>query len=787
MVPRETVDLNPNLGHLGRYRLLEKLGEGGMGTVFLAQDTSLERRVAIKVLPARSVNDAGAVARFQREAKALAKLAHPGIVQAYDSEQDGDRHFLVMEYVEGGTLAGLLKQNGRLHAAVAADYIHQAALALQHAHDKGLVHRDLKPSNLLITPDRRVKILDLGLARFLQDQVGDPNLTREGSGLGTPDYAAPEQYRDAHRADARADLYSLGCTLYHLVTGQVPFPGSSLSEKWQAHSEKEPTPIEELCADVPGGLALIIRRMMAKRPRDRFQTAREVAEALAPYVAGSSASFQSLRTTATWHRGQLTLREFDVRRPWNRWVLGSVLGTALLAVAALTWYGLFRDGESPSEADSQLASRDGKKDPSALGKGKDLANSDSKKAAKSDPVVVSDPNTLTVAQDGSGKFRSITAALKTARPRNVIRVLDDKTYAEPLLLTNPKQHAGIVLESPNRATLTPAAETRASLVIRDVPHVKVSGFRFLDTEENQPRFPVTVSGRCPGVTLEDLDIQTRSKQALSIRLISLDVRAVDRPVVVKKCRIQGGYNGIVVYGSDRIGDQGGPCQGVLIQDNRITRVLGTGIFLEGALRDIQVTGNVVWNCGLVCLELLNLATGSEGILLANNTLFDSGFDLFRVVESPPFPKYSAGQVEFRNNLLFDADRADMGFFRFTGGLLQSQDAQVFFKLWRLDHNWRDRSGKIREMIPALGAKNHLLKKSDLTLGTLARPDLVRPRANVAAAKQGAGKEDKSLPLYAGAVPPKGTKPWDWGKTWQSRSRKTGARAPKNQDKGRADK
>jgi hypothetical protein len=269
----------------GPYLLLDKLGKGGMGQVFKARHQLLERTVALKLVPPELLGDTQAVRRFHREIKAVSQLSHPNIVRALSADELRGCHFLVMEYVEGVNLARLLSRSGPLRVADACDYVRQAALGLQHANEAGLVHRDIKPANLMLkSSERLVKVLDLGLARWRrqQEETGSATtLTLEGAVIGTPDYMAPEQTLNAHTVDIRADVYSLGCTLYHLLTGQVPFPSKSMTHKLLKHQVAEARPVEELRPDVSPALAAVVCKMMAKKPDQRYQTPAEAAEALA--------------------------------------------------------------------------------------------------------------------------------------------------------------------------------------------------------------------------------------------------------------------------------------------------------------------------------------------------------------------------------------------------------------------------------------------------------------------------------------------------------------------------
>lgn len=271
--------------YIGKYKLLEVIGAGGMGKVFLAEQTAMERLVAVKVLSQarRPERQKESLARFKREAKAVAALNHPHIVHAYDFAEENGIPYIVMEFVEGIDTARLVAQFGPAPVAAAAEYIRQAAAGLHQAHRAGLVHRDVKPGNLLVDTEGTVKLLDLGLVAALGDQRDD-SLTVDQDQLGTVDYIAPEQAVDSHNVDIRADVYSLGATLYAILAGQSLFPGKSTAQKLVLHQTEMPRPLRELRPEVPEGLAHVVTQMLAKRREDRPSSMEVVQELLQPFA-----------------------------------------------------------------------------------------------------------------------------------------------------------------------------------------------------------------------------------------------------------------------------------------------------------------------------------------------------------------------------------------------------------------------------------------------------------------------------------------------------------------------
>ncbi|MBL8793710.1 MAG: protein kinase [Planctomycetia bacterium] len=347
---KQVVDGQAERLALGPYVVLDRLGEGGMGQVFKARHQRLDRLVALKVIRKDFVGDREAVGRFYREIQATSRLSHPHIIRAEDAGPLGEAHFLAMEYVQGIDLDRLVARSGPLPIDQACGYIYQATLGLQAIHELGLVHRDLKPSNLMLAQRERqrpegIKILDLGLA-LLQESIHGKGTTRLPDGqslttltldgpatIGSVDYMAPEQALDFHRVDIRADIYSLGCTLFFLLTGKPPFGNCPLAVKLMRHQQAEPPELERFRADAPRGLSAVLRRMLAKRPADRYQTPADAAAALAPFVP------RGLVAVAQAPGGSgRSWRALPGGSPL-RWVALALLLVSMIGLLAWSWSG----------------------------------------------------------------------------------------------------------------------------------------------------------------------------------------------------------------------------------------------------------------------------------------------------------------------------------------------------------------------------------------------------------------------------------------------------------------
>ncbi len=283
----QTDTLPPDLADHPDYQILRELGRGGMGVVYLAHNRLMGRDEVLKVVSKHLIERKGVLERFTREIRSAARLMHPNIVHAYSAFRLGESVVFAMEYVEGLDLAKLVKAKGVLPVVNACNYAYQAALGLQHAHEQGMVHRDIKPGNLMLSRKGEkaiVKVLDFGLAKATRESPIDGGLTHEGQMLGTPDFIAPEQIRDAQSAGIQADIYSLGCTLYYLLSGAPPFEATSLYDLLQAHFSTDAQPLNLVRPDVPAELAALVAKMMAKEPGRRFQSPAQVAEALKPFI-----------------------------------------------------------------------------------------------------------------------------------------------------------------------------------------------------------------------------------------------------------------------------------------------------------------------------------------------------------------------------------------------------------------------------------------------------------------------------------------------------------------------
>jgi serine/threonine protein kinase len=325
-----------SLGKIGPYQLLCELGRGGMGAVYQARHTNLQRIVAIKVLPRELADSPERLERFRREMAAIGRLEHPNIVLATDAGDADGVAYIAMQYVEGADVSAVAKRMGALNTDDACEIVRQAALGLQHVFECGLVHRDIKPSNLFVTKNGDSKLLDLGLAMLRERDGQSTAMTAVNAMMGTPDFIAPEQINDSHRVDIRADIYSLGCTLYTLLAGRAPFSGpqySTTTSKLVAHAERQPESLKSLCPQLPSELVQVVEKMMAKSPPDRYSEPKEIAEVLIAWSATANlAALADAKSQDALSPNRTRLQSKDSRQRFSPFMKGvaSVAGSAVL-------------------------------------------------------------------------------------------------------------------------------------------------------------------------------------------------------------------------------------------------------------------------------------------------------------------------------------------------------------------------------------------------------------------------------------------------------------------------
>lgn len=479
---------------LGSYLLLDELGQGGMGQVFKARHRIMRRVVALKIMRPLCLQGPESVRRFHREVQALSRLTHANVVLAHDAGQEGDRHFFVMEYVDGIDLARWVQRHGPMPISLACNCIRQAALGLQHAHEHGLIHRDIKPANLLLAgpaaapestaPEKSVvKVLDLGLARWLTPQDGLDSLatTEQGMIMGTPDFIAPEQIDNVHTADIRADIYSLGCTFYFLLTGKAPFAGNALMTKLVKHREIDPIPVDVLRPDIPPALVAILRTMLAKNPALRYQTPADAAVALEPFCSERTApnkpacfrieelfahTSDDIEETISGNpESSIAAEEFHPRRSGlltRRRILAAAGVVACLCVLII-WNAISEPGEGKGSDDVVVNQRVQTKN--RFGSEPEAKLDDNAKPNLVKPAAIrlaaaefadasivplkewlKGRDILTVSQDGKGKFRTIQAALDASKSGQVVQVLDRGPYNENVFFSKPPNSIALVSE-----------------------------------------------------------------------------------------------------------------------------------------------------------------------------------------------------------------------------------------------------------------------------------------------------------------------------------------------------
>ena len=688
---------------IGKYKVLERLGFGGTGTVYLCEHLVVRRKVAVKVLPATKADNPAALGRFYREARAAGVLDHPNLVKAHDIDQDGGLHFLVMDYVDGTNLQEIVSRFGPMTPARAAYCVCQAAGGLQHAHERaGLVHRDIKPANILLDRTGTVRVLDLGLARFFHDDADLLTLKYdEKNVLGTADYVSPEQALNSHDVDVRADVYSLGATFYFLLTGQPPFPGGKAAQKLIWHQVRQPAPLRDLRPEVPPGMEAVVARMMAKKPAERYQTPAEVIEALAEWTGEapppppeeemphlSPAAVRSLSApeidpgplspASGLRRPPLAARAAPTpngaRRPWDadgdvpllvqrpsqRKVSMAELATPR-ALASQTPTDSDRPRSPKLAARAAVAPAAGAAAPppgpgprtraarlavilavgAVLGASLRLGVGRLRSGAEAPEAA-----TLLVARSGQpGVYATLKEALAHARPGDRVRVAEE-TWEEALDLSG---ELGRDVAVEGAAPGDRPVVWRAPRGHRDeTPLVSVDGVAGLRlrnfTLDGQDRAQelVALAGPCPGLVLEDVGFVGFRRAAVRLADCSGEP---GRPVTLQRVRAASARGAASALAFE--GRPGGGNRSVRVLDGRLEGPYQAAVTISGPAADLEFVRDRVYNAADGVVYRKASPPAPLGLTLASNTFCEIEKAAIRLEAAPPL---EGSRVAFANNL-----------------------------------------------------------------------------------------------------------------------------------------
>jgi serine/threonine protein kinase len=740
-----------SLGRLDYFEVLEVVGCGGMGVVFKARDTKLQRVVAIKVLVPLLAANGTARKRFVREAQAAAAVRDNHVVDIHGVQDDGSVPYLVMEFIGGVTLEQRMERREPMEVKEILRIGMQAAEGLAAAHRQGLIHRDVKPANILLENGvQHVKITDFGLARA----GDDASLTQTGVIAGTPMYMSPEQTR-GETLDQRSDLFSLGSVLYLLCTGREAFAAGNTMAVLKRVCEETPRAIREINPEIPQWLAAVVGRLMAKDVSERFQTAEELAEVLRRQLAELQ---QSGTTPAAPPERPANLPPAtgegepgdQKARKRKRLLVAAVLVAGVAASLAIVVALSRRSSPSPA-------------------------------VTHPGPP---DPRVLTVSKNPSDRagFDTINAALDVVKPGMTVRVLDDAVYEEHLRIT--AIHCQVVLEAVGKAILRKPPDSSTTVDICNVANLTLRGFHF---HSAPGRFAqVYITGDCPGVVLDRLDITTNE----SSNCIDLNDQARGRanaPIVIQNCIMRGrsgGGLGVVIEGCDRTDNDRPLTSGHIWIYENVILGCGQGIALLGDVRHVHVVGNRILGNRIAAIDLVDFLPGATEILVANNSILrcqsalriwddhDKG-QAFLKCKSIRIQNNLVFQTHFAADFLFSNHRR--GTYKSIGpgdlqSLLTSQD-------WRFSHNWREvdpigAKARVPDRWIPPSATDHVPSSAIKVLSQEPDdPNFLRPPKDSPLATGGAGTSDISLPAYVGAVPPEGVEPWDWQKTWDIQCRR----------------